>query len=81
MVLIPVPFASPCLLARLVALKGTITILLVMLIKSRLQIKIFSTIGILLSLMQTLVFLAGAGGVGLALVGAAILKTRNRASA
>ena len=51
------------------ALKGTVTLLLLLLIKSRLQIKFFSTLGLLLALMQTLIFLAAAGGVGLALLG------------
>jgi hypothetical protein len=79
---IPVPVPTPFLVARLVALKGSVTLLLLLLIKSRLQIKFFSALGLLLALIQTLIFLAAAGGVGLTLLGGSILygKSRNQTS-
>jgi hypothetical protein len=61
-----------------VALKATVLLLLALLIKSRVQIATGSAIGIVLLLLQTLVFLAVSGGLVLAAGGAAVYTTQKR---
>jgi hypothetical protein len=65
------PF-SPFSTAKVLALKATVLLLLTLLIKARVQIVAGSALGILLLLLQTLVFLAISAGLGLAAGGAAL---------
>ena len=68
------PFSTP----KVLALKATVLLLLTLLIKARVQIAAGSTLGILLLLLQTLVFLAISGGLVLAACGAAVYATQRR---
>ncbi|MCP9777421.1 MULTISPECIES: hypothetical protein [unclassified Cyanobium] len=67
--------------AQVWALKGTVLLLLTLLIKARIQIVAGSALGIFLLLLQTLVFLAVGGGLLLAGGGAAFVATQRRRSA
>ena len=62
----------------MLALKATVLLLRTLLIKARVQVATGSAIGILLLLLQTLVFLAISGGLVLAAGGAAIYSTQKR---
>ena len=64
--------------AKVLALKATVLLLLTLLIKARIQIAAGSVIGIVLLLLQTLVFLAISGGLVLAAGGAALYATQQR---
>jgi hypothetical protein len=71
MLLLPKP---PCLFcpftaATVLALKGTVLLLLLLLIKAKIRIGFFSALGIFLLMLQTLLFLAASGAVGVAAVG------------
>jgi hypothetical protein len=66
----------PFTAAKVLALKGTVLLLLTLLIKARVQIATGSAIGIFLLLLQTLVFLAISGGLVLAASAAAIYTTQ-----
>ena len=68
------PFSS----SKLLALKATVLLLFILLIKARIQIAAGSAIGIVLLLLQTLVFLAISGGLVLAAGGAAVYATQRR---
>ena len=67
--------------AQVLALKGTVLLLLTLLIKARIQIVAGSALGIFLLLLQTLVFLAIGGGLLLAGGGAAFVAIQRRRSA
>jgi hypothetical protein len=69
-----VPFST----AKVLALKATVLLLLTLLIKARVQIVAGSALGILLLLLQTLVFLAISAGLGLAAGGAALYVSQQR---
>lgn len=71
-----------CLLgtANVLALKATVLLLLTLLIKARVQIVAGSALGIVLLLLQALLFLAIGGGVALAAGGAALYATQQRRS-
>ena len=71
------PF-SPFSTAKVLALKATVLLLLTLLIKARVQIVAGSALGILLLLLQTLVFLAVSAGLGLAAGGAALYVSQQR---
>ena len=71
------PFSS----SKLLALKATVLLLFTLLIKARIQIVAGSAIGIVLLLLQTLVFLAISGGLVLAAGGAALVATQRRRTA
>ena len=71
------PFST----SKLLALKATVLLLITLLIKARIQIVAGSAIGIALLLLQTLVFLAISGGLGLAAGGAALVATQRRRAA
>ena len=71
------PFC-PLSTAKVLALKATVLLLLTLLIKARVQIAAGSALGILLLLLQTLVFLAISGGLVLAAGGAAVYATQRR---
>ena len=70
------PFST----AKVLALKATVVVLLTLLIKARVQIVAGSAIGIVLLLLQTLLFLAISGGLVLAASGA-LYATQQRRSA
>lgn len=57
--LLPCPLLSA---ARIAGLQATVLLLLTLLIKARIRIVAFSALGFTLLLLQTLVFLALAGG-------------------
>jgi hypothetical protein len=71
------PF-SPFSTAKVLALKATVLLLLTLLIKARVQIVAGSALGILLLLLQTLVFLAISAGLGLVAGGAALYVSQQR---
>jgi hypothetical protein len=60
--------------ARILALKATVVLLLTLLIKAKVRITAFSALGIVLLLLQTLLFLAAGGALSL-VIGAAGLYT------
>ena len=66
----------PCPLtaARLLGLKATVLLLITLLIKARIQIKLASALGLFLLALQTLLFLAAAGVLGLLGLGALYTK-------
>ena len=66
----PCPFTS----ARLLGLKATALLLITLLIKARIQIKLASALGLFLLALQTLLFLAAAGALGLLGLGALYTK-------
>ena len=75
------PFC-PITTAKVLALKATVLLLLTLLIKARIQIGAGSALGIVLLVLQTLIFLAISGGLGLATGGAALVAMqRHRAAA
>lgn len=80
--LLPNPFCPLCPLsaAKITGLQATVLLLLSLLIKSRIQIKAASAVGLLLLALQTLVFLAAAGALGLAALGG-LAYTLNRRQA
>jgi len=74
------PFC-PFSMAKVLALKATVLLLLTLLIKARMQIAAGSALGIFLLLLQTLVFLPISGGLVLAAGGAAVYATQRLRSA
>jgi hypothetical protein len=68
------PFC-PFTTAKVLALKATVLLLLTLLIKAKIRITAFSALGIVLLLLQTLVFLALVAG------GAALYATQQRRAA
>ncbi len=73
----PSPF---CLLkaAKIAGLQATVLLLLTLLIKARVQIKAASALGLTLLALQTLVFLAIAGPLGLAALGGVAFALNRR---
>jgi hypothetical protein len=71
------PFC-PLTTAKLLALKGTVVLLLTRLITAPIRSTAFSALGLFLLLLQTLVFLAISGGLVLAAGGAALSVTQQR---
>jgi hypothetical protein len=63
--MLPCPFTA----AKIAGLQATVLLLLTLLIKAKIQIKTASAIGFALLALQTLVFLAAAGALGLATLG------------
>jgi hypothetical protein len=60
--------------AKILALKATVLLLLTLLIKAKVRITAFSALGVVLLLVQTLLFLAAGGALSL-VIGAAGLYT------
>jgi hypothetical protein len=75
------PLFCPFTAARIAGLQATVLLLLTLLIKARVQIKAASALGLFLLALQTLVFLAAAGTLGLvAIGGAALAMNRSQTS-
>jgi hypothetical protein len=74
------PFC-PLTAAKVLALKATVLVLLTLLIKAKVRITVFSALGFVLLMLQTLVFLAVSGGLVLAAGGAALYTAQQRKSA
>jgi hypothetical protein len=72
------PLAGPALLGRIAGLQATVLLLLALLIKAQIRIKAASALGLTLLALQTLVFLAVGGALGLAAVGAAAIAVQRR---
>ena len=66
--------SSPFTAARLLGLKATVLLFITLLIKARIQIKLASALGLFLLALQTLLFLAAAGALGLLGLGAIYTK-------
>jgi hypothetical protein len=67
--------------AKIAGLQATVLLLLGLLIKARIQIKAFSALGLVLLLLQTVVFLAVGGGLGLAGLAAMAYRLKRRQAA
>jgi hypothetical protein len=74
------PLACPLTAAKIAGLQATVLLLLSLLIKSRIQIKAASALGLSLLALQTLVFLAAAGALGLATIGGVAYAFNRRPS-
>lgn len=74
------PLTTAALAAKAAGLQATVLLLLTLLIKSRLQIKAASALGLFLLFLQTLVFLTVAGGLGVAAAGGAAVAFQRRQS-
>lgn len=68
----------PLTATRILALRATVLLLLTLLIKARLRITAFSALGFALLLLQTLIVLAAAGGLGLVAAAAAVYAVQQR---
>jgi hypothetical protein len=81
LMLLPSPLC-PLTAAKIAGLQATVLLLLTCLIKARIQIKAASALGLFLLALQTLVFLAASGALGLAaLGGVAFALNRSQAQA
>jgi hypothetical protein len=79
--LLPSPLC-PLTAAKIAGLQAAVLLLLTMLTKARIQIKAASALGFFLLAVQTLVFLAAAGALGLAaFAGVAFALNRRQAQA
>jgi hypothetical protein len=65
-------------MAKVLALKTTVLVLLTLLIKAKIRITAFSALGLFLLLLQTLLFLVISGGLVLAAGGAALYVSQQR---
>ncbi len=68
----------PLSAAKVLALKATVVLLLTLLIKAKVRITAFSALGIVLLLLQTLLFLAASGALGLAVGAAGLYALQQR---
>ena len=75
------PFCCPLTAAKIAGLKATVLLLLGLLIKSRIQIKAASALGLFLLALQTLIFLAAGGGLALLALGGLAFSLNRRQSA
>ena len=75
------PLFGPFNVAKVLALKATVIVLLTLLIKAKVRITTFSALGVFLLMLQTLVFLAVSGGIVLAAGGAALVASQQRKGA
>lgn len=79
--MLPLSPCCPFTAAKVAGLQATVLLLLTLLIKARIEIKAASALGLLLLALQTFVFLAAAGALGLAATGAlAFAVNRQRAT-
>lgn len=72
---------APFSVARILALRATVLLLLTLLIKAKVRIAAFSALGFLLLILQTLLFLALSGGLVLVAGGAALYAGQQRKAA
>ncbi|MEB3334800.1 MAG: hypothetical protein VKP70_07425 [Cyanobacteriota bacterium] len=77
--LLPNPLC-PLTAAKIAGLQAAVLLLLTLLIQSRIQIKAASAVGFALLALQTLVFLAAAGGLGLLVLGGVATTLNRRAT-
>ena len=75
--LLPSPLC-PLTAAKIAGLQATVLLLLTCLIKARIQIKAASALGLFLLALQTLVFLAVSGTLGLAALGGVAFALKRR---
>jgi hypothetical protein len=75
--LLPSPLC-PLTAAKIAGLQATVLLLLALLIKARVQIKTASAIGLFLLALQTLLFLAASGALGVAALGGMALARSRR---
>ena len=75
------PLFGPFNVAKVLALKATVLLLLTLLIKAKVRITAFSALGFFLLMLQTLVFLSVSGGIVLAAGGAALVAAQQRKGA
>ncbi|MCT0224924.1 hypothetical protein [Synechococcus sp. CS-1328] len=75
--LLPNPLC-PFTAVRIAGLQATVLLLLTLLIKSRIQIKAASALGVFLLALQTLVFLAASGALGIAALAAGVVAFSRR---
>lgn len=68
----------PFTVARIVALRATVLLLLTLLIKAKVRLTAFSALGFLLLMLQTLLFLALGGGLALVAGGALVVARQQR---
>jgi hypothetical protein len=68
----------PLTAAKIAGLQATVLLLLTLLFKARIQIKAASALGLVLLALQTLVFLAATGALGLAAITAGALALNRR---
>ena len=77
----PMLLPNPCCphtAAKIAGLQAAVILLLTLLIKARIQIKAASMVGFALLALQTLVFLAAAGALGLVALGGAATALNRR---
>ncbi|MEB3260103.1 MAG: hypothetical protein VKP63_05690 [Cyanobacteriota bacterium] len=72
------PLGCSLTVAKIAALQATVLLLLTLLIKARVQIKAASAVGFALLALQTLVFLAAAGSLGLLALGGVAYAVNRR---
>ncbi|MCX5930731.1 MAG: hypothetical protein NTW83_02560 [Cyanobacteria bacterium] len=75
--LLPSPLC-PLTAAKIAGLQATVQLLLTLLFKARIQIKAASALGLVLLALQTLVFLAASGALGLAAITAGAVALNRR---
>ena len=68
------PFSS----ARTLALRATVLLLLTLLIKAKVRIAAFSALGFALLILQTLIFLAAAGALGVVVAAGGFYAMKQR---
>jgi hypothetical protein len=71
------PFST----ARILALRATVLLLLTLLIKAKVRIAAFSALGFALLILQTLIFLAAAGALGVAAAAGGFYAMQQRRTA
>ena len=75
--MLPSPFCT-LTAAKIAGLQATALLLLTCLIKARIQIKAASVLGLFLLALQSLVFLAASGALGLAALGGVAFALKRR---
>ena len=71
------PFST----ARILALRATVLLLLTLLIKAKVRIAAFSALGFALLILQTLIFLAAAGALGVVAASGGFYAIQQRCTA
>jgi len=71
------PFST----ARILALRATVLLLLTLLIKAKVRIAAFSALGFALLILQTLIFLAASGALGVVVAAGGFYAMQQRRTA